>query len=490
MIQKLLEIQQEEFCNMNIFDEIYKNSKNSKKKIFLNQNHFYSDLYNLTNEYYSFFKLNLIKGEVINVILPYSLDFVAIILAARLNKNVLCIINPNHTGFEKNSILDQSNYSMILSQKPILSINKKFKNIFYRLKKSNFKLQLKDAFIVFTSGTTSKPKGAILTDNSIKNNVKGIISQLNFNTKDRTIIYSPPNYAMGISQVITFLYLKSSFIFDNEGIKFSSNFLSKIKKYKITILNLNVASFRYLKIFKKKYKLPHLKTIMGGGMKMKVSDATEIFNFFQNKYLVNFYGCTENSPRVSHLMITKSQLKEYKNNEMLPVGKPLRGTKIFIRSKNNDINKKGEIILKGNSLMRGYLNSKKKPIKIKEYRTKDIGFLTSNKNLYLIGRLDNIFKSGNEKISPEEIEDKIAPFIKNKSFIVIKKKHEILNWQPVLVIEGKKNISDQNLLTKIDKNLSNFKMPKEIYYLKNFFRNNYGKIDRNKIYNHFTKYVN
>ena len=55
MIQKLLEIQQEEFCNMNIFDEIYKNSKNSKKKIFLNQNHTYSDLYNLTNEYYSFF---------------------------------------------------------------------------------------------------------------------------------------------------------------------------------------------------------------------------------------------------------------------------------------------------------------------------------------------------------------------------------------------------------------------------------------------------
>ena len=140
--------------------------------------------------------------------------------------------------------------------------------------------------------------------------------------------------------------------------------------------------------------------------------------------------------------------------------------------------------------MRGYLNDNRKPLKINEYRTKDLGFLSSNKNLYLIGRLDNIFKSGNEKISPEEIEDKIAPFIKNKSFIVIKKKHEILNWKPVLVIKGKKNISDQNLLTKIDKNLSNFKMPKEIYYLKNFFRNNYGKIDRNKIYNHFTKYVN
>ena len=37
---------------------------------------------------------------------------------------------------------------------------------------------------------------------------------------------------------------------DNHGIKFTNNFLEKIKEYKITILNLNVASFRYLKFFK------------------------------------------------------------------------------------------------------------------------------------------------------------------------------------------------------------------------------------------------
>ena len=475
---------------MNIFHEIYKKSKNSKKKIFLDQSYIYADLYHLTNEYYSFFKLNLKKRQVISIILPYSIDFIAIILAARLNKNVLCVLNPNHTDFEKNSILDQSNYSMIISHKSLFGINKKFKNLFYKLKKNKFKLDEDDAFVVFTSGTTSKPKGAILTNNSIKNNIQGIITQLKLNNKDRTIIYSPPNYAMGISQVITFLYLNSSFVFDNEGIKFSNNFLKKIRMYKITILNLNVASFRYIKIFKKKYKLPHLKIVMGGGMTMRASDANEIFDFFQNKYIVNFYGCTENSPRVSHLMLTQAQIKKFNQNEMLPVGKALRGTKIFISNKNRNKYKKGEIILKGNSLMRGYLHTRKKIIKINEYKTKDIGFFSSDQNLYLVGRLDNIFKSGNEKISPEEIENKIASIIKNRSFIIIKKKHEILNWQPVLIIEGKKNISDRKLISQIDKSLSYFKTPKEIYYLKNFFRNNYGKIDRNKIYNYFSKYVN
>ena len=82
-----------------------------------------------------------------------------------------------------------------------------------------------------------------------------------------------------------------------------------------------------------------------------------------------FYGCTENSPRVSHLMLTLAQIKKFNQNEMLPVGKALRGTKIFISNKNRNKYKKGEIILKGNSLMRGYLNIRKKIIKINEYKT-------------------------------------------------------------------------------------------------------------------------
>ena len=134
---------------------------------------------------------------------------------------------------------------------------KKINKFYYELRKTKKVLNNVDAFIVFTSGTTNKPKGAILTNNSVKNNVLGIIRQLNFEPSDRTIIYTPPNYAMGISQMITFLYLRSSFLLDNEGIRYADIFLKKIKKYKITILNLNVASFKYLKVFKKSYKLPN-----------------------------------------------------------------------------------------------------------------------------------------------------------------------------------------------------------------------------------------
>ena len=110
--------------------------------------------------------------------------------------------------------------------------------------------------------------------------------------------------------------------------------------------------------------------------------------------------------------------------------------------------------------------------------------------MFVKGRLDNIFKSGNEKISPEEIEDKINLLFNNRTFIVGKMRHPILNWKPILIVEGKKNKSDKILLQKLKNKLSNFKLPSEIYYLKSFFINNNGKIDRKKIFNYISKHVN
>ncbi len=472
---------------MNIFNKIYLQSKYSNKKILLDNTLSYNDFHNLIHEYFNFLKFILKKKKIICIDSKYSIDLLAMVIAARLNQNPLCIFNSIQTESEKNNIIKQVNCSLILSDTKNKKM-KKINNFYYELKKNRNILSKDDAFLVFTSGTTSKPKGAILTNNSIKNNVLGIIKQLDFKSHDRTIIYTPPNYAMGISQMITFLYLKCSFLLDNQGIRFADEFLSKIKKYKISILNLNVASFKYLKIFKKHFRLPFLKIVMSGGMKMTKLDSAEIFEFFKNKFIVNFYGCTENSPRVCHFKFTNNQLKKISNTEIIPVGKALKGTRIYIKkNKDNWSENYGEINLSGNSLMRGYLDFKSKKKKINYFNTKDIGYISPEKNLYVIGRTDNIFKSGNEKISPEEIEEQLRHYLKIKNFVIIKRKHAILNWEPVLVIEGSKIKSENKLLTDIGKRISNFKVPKQIYYLKKLFRNNYGKIDRLKIYNYISQ---
>ena len=73
--------------------------------------------------------------------------------------------------------------------------------------------------------------------------------------------------------------------------------------------------------------------------------------------------------------------------------------------------------------------------------------------------------------------------------IVSKIKNNVLQWEPVLVINRKKNNLDSLKLKKILFNdLSNFKIPKRIYHLKSFPRTSYGKYDRKKIYERIKKF--
>ena len=330
----------------------------------------------------------------------------------------------------------------------------------------------------------------MLSTRAISSNVYEITRDIKMKKKDRGIIFSPPAYAMGLSQILSFMLFKCSFLIYNSGLRFPNDLKIKIINYKISILNISVSAFKILfKNFKKQDRFLNIRLVMAGGMQFSKTDHINYKKKFPNSKIINFYGCTENSPRVSHFKFSKNQLKKYRNFDFLPVGKAIKGTKIIIKASKNSRNH-GEIILSGNSLMRGYLNMTSNIKKTLIYKTNDIGFFSLDRKLFVTGRLDNIFKSGNEKISPEEIEDKISPFLKNRTFIIAKKKHTILNWKPILIVEGKKTESDKNLLENLEKNLSNFKLPSEIYYLKFFFRNSYGKIDRKKIFNYITNNVN
>ena len=86
-------------------------------------------------------------------------------------------------------------------------------------------------------------------------------------------------------------------------------------------------------------------------------DAQEIFKFFNNKFIVNFYGSTENSPRISHFKFTINQLKKFKDSKILPVGKALDGTKVKIKKSKKNMEKNypidiHQVILFNESLFR------------------------------------------------------------------------------------------------------------------------------------------
>ena len=180
--------------------------------------------------------------------------------------------------------------------------------------------------LIYTSGTTKKAKGVMLSTEAISSNVIAINNNINLKKSDSGIILSPPAYAMGISQVLSFLFAKSKFIFLNSGLRFPYELKKKLLlKYKISIVNLSISAFKiFFYNFKKNEKMNFVKLVMAGGMQFTKKDFIDYKSKFPKAQIINFYGCTENSPRISHYKIKSNN--NYKG--IFP------SRKIITRSKN------------------------------------------------------------------------------------------------------------------------------------------------------------
>ena len=86
---------------------------------------------------------------------------------------------------------------------------------------------------------------------------------------------------------------------------------------------------------------------------------------------------------------------------------------------------------------------------------------------------DNIINSGGVKLIPEQIEEKMLPYIKNRFFVIGKEDKE-LGEQLVLVVEGEKQEIDISKIESLDK----YERPKEIMFINKFKETATGKIIR------------
>ena len=109
--------------------------------------------------------------------------------------------------------------------------------------------------------------------------------------------------------------------------------------------------------------------------------------------------------------------------------------------------------------------------------TNDIVELISETEFKWLGRYDNIINSGGIKISPEQVENKLADVVSGR-FFVAGVPDEKLGEKVVLLVE---NCSDNSILEKIKKSkkISKYETPKNVFYLKKLVETPSNKIDRN-----------
>jgi O-succinylbenzoic acid--CoA ligase len=170
-------------------------------------------------------------------------------------------------------------------------------------------------------------------------------------------------------------------------------------------------------------------------------------------------------------------LQEIKSECYETFGMSETGSHIALKKLNNDGKSEFFEVLEGIEISANEDNQliiSSEKMKINNLVTNDIIKIFDPNRFLWLGRMDNLINSGGLKISPEYIENKLRPFLKNK-FFIFGNKDEVFNELPAILIEGEKS---GNLIEIFQRELSKFEIPKHVYYLKNFVYTESGKVNR------------
>ena len=260
------------------------------------------------------------------------------------------------------------------------------------------------AVIFFTSGTTAKRKGVMLSHRNIIANTESIIEYLSLGADERACVVLPFHHIGGISVLNSHLRIGGSFALYN-GI-FAGSVVDGIINHECTSIFGVPSTFALLvrEMGFSRQQYPRLRYIAQGGGIMAEVLLKELREGLPEVDIVVSYGQTEAASRLSYLPPHLLPAK------LGSIGKDVPGIRLAVvdeNGKNVQPGEIGEIIAQGESIMIGYLGDEeatKQTIVNGWLHTRDAATVDEDGYIYPKYRLDGVINSGGYRVSPEEIE--------------------------------------------------------------------------------------
>lgn len=436
------------------------------------------------------------KGDSVLIISENSLFFIKTYFGIIKNGSVCVPINPSISFEDIQYIIQSLSIKLIFVQErykeKIKSVIKEDTELYTEKDLNGLKytkeleisqnVNLKDdvALIMFTSGSTDKPKGVMLTHYNLVYNTDSIIKYLKLTEKDRIEVVLPFYYCYGTSLLNTHFRCGGSVVINNRFM-FPQTVLDHINKYNCTGFAGVPSTYQILLRLTnmKDLKFPSLRYITQAGGRLPEVFISELSSTLNATDIYIMYGQTEATARLSYLPPSKLKSK------LGSIGKGIPGTKLMIVNEDGCEVKPGEIgeiVAQGGNIMKGYFNDEvgtKKALKNGVLHTGDIGKIDDDGYIYIVSREKNIIKSAGNRISPKEIENVIVEINEVVECAVIGVEDDILGEAIKAFVVLKSNnisINSKYIIDYCRDRLPNFKLPKYVEFLIALPKNSSGKV--------------
>jgi acyl-CoA synthetase (AMP-forming)/AMP-acid ligase II len=333
--------------------------------------------------------------------------------------------------------------------------------------------------LMYTSGTTGRPKGAILTHRNVLWNLFNTVLVREDKAGERALIVGPLYHTAALNNHFTIqIALGGTSIivrkFEPESL------LRTIEKEKATIISGAPALYNLLLQYPNahKYDTSSITKCTAGSDKLPMTVKKRLLEFFPNiKGIYDVYGCTEASPCITILNAEDSLRKD------LSVGKALPFLEARIVDEEDGVlppGEVGELVCRGPNVMLGYhgdADGTREALRNGWLHTGDLAKMDAEGFFYIVDRKIEMIVSGGENIYPREVEEILIrhPAINDVAVVGVADTDWGESVKAFVALKEGQIIAEQEIIDFCMQYLAGYKKPKTVTFVPSIPRTPSGK---------------
>lgn len=470
-------------------------------------------------------KKGLKKGDRIGVLVHNCHQFIEIYFAAAKTGGIFCPYNNHLKEWELKDIINYSTPGFlfldkdfagmadalrpevksvehyICLQKPAYSFMEDYESVITQGTGEEPDAKVLDddvQSIIFTAGTTGKPKGAMRTHRHLMSDAVASAIDLRVGYDEKVLITFPMYHVACEDNIVRHSFLPNTIYIKKEGGFNPEEVLEYIARERISRCQFVPTMIHSLIQVPdvNKYDLSSLRLILYAGSSMPVELLKKALEIFPCGF-AQLYGQTESGPFTTVLKPEDHVLDgtEKSTARLTSSGKPALNYEIRIVDENDrDVpaGEVGEIIGRSEAMMIGYWQmpeETEKKLKNGWLHTGDLGRFDDEGFVYVVERKNDMIISGGVNVYPREIEEVLYrhPAVSEVSVIGLPDDHWGEVVKAVIVLKNGAQATEDEIKEFCGKNLAGFKKPKSVEFWKELPKSPQGKILKKEIRKHYEK---
>lgn len=448
-------------------------------------------------------ELGVVKGDRVCFSAISKPEMVAIYLGIQMCGGIAVFLDKNSTAQNMAMIYGEAQSKLLLTDKPMREYGEKC-NLFSMKKiyaesnveqvseKNNYSINPKEediAELLFTTGTTGKPKGVILSYKAVYHILSNTIDGIGIREDDRVLLPLPLNHSFALRVLRAVLYCGATIIFQN-GFTFATEIEKNITTYDCTALAAVPASYEVMKSqMQDKFvqilnKLRYMEFSAGS---LSIKQRKEITTLLPNVQIFNTWGSSETGGVI--FCNVNEVVKSDKKVGMLGKCHPSTQIKVIDSNGNtikSDEKNPGKMVLKGDMQMSGYWKMPEfteKTLVDGWLLTGDLVYQDEDGDIFILGRADDIINVGGEKVSPIDVENTAGQYkdVKECACIGVEDPDGILGQVPILFVTAEVGYDEKEFKKYLAEKMERYKIPYKCILLDELPRNRMQKIDRKEL---------